>query len=308
MIVVAPIAYLRHAGSSYTASSGSPVAEAGWMAWIENYASQRACTRPVLSVPVPEEQLATKLAEGPRVADLHLEKPFLNLVNESDNDQPFNHYQPPHHDQEMTESQEEQVFPDYCNSFSRSTCFDVEAFLEDGFTDDENTDCLSSCAWTKSRQPVLAEKPAATNPSVSAYPAEITPGRYRIVDNLGFVTETVLTDNDVDLFAASEKKPADHYVLRQGPRTIFFVRLMPPVTARRIQYFQMYHEWIGKMSSGNVQPLAQTLSRYMAPGLGMTEDSLQQMTTFTRKMWQEVIRPATLPARLSDSPQNEGWR
>ncbi|QDU81464.1 hypothetical protein Pla110_32060 [Polystyrenella longa] len=147
----------------------------------------------------------------------------------------------------------------------------------------------------------------AENQAKKAFPKDITPGHYRVVDNLGLVTEVVITDTEIDLFTNKDHESNDHYVLRQGERVIYFIRLKSPVTARQNQVIQRHDHWISRMNREHVGPTIQMMLEYAMP-VDQATAAMRSTASQALEAYQQMGETLEQPTRLSNGLEDEQLR
>ncbi|MCA9039499.1 MAG: hypothetical protein KDA65_04030 [Planctomycetaceae bacterium] len=222
---------------------------------------------------------------------------------------------------------EEPSLSEACADFTAATGIDLQRWWDRHVVGMDGWQFLRNMSGRQHRAPALAERPVESpflfssyqvqKPELTrerqieqvaereiqkAFPDDITPGHYRVVDNLGLVTEVVITDEELNVFQAPKNEVADHYVLHQGDRAIYFIRLKSPVTARQNGYLQMLDQWISRINREHVDPSVRTMMSYAFP-MEKAESSLRQISNQAVEVYQQIGESFAKPTRLTTSPE-----
>lgn len=136
-----------------------------------------------------------------------------------------------------------------------------------------------------------------------SFPDDITMGHYRIVDNLGLVTEVVVTAKDLKKGPMRATESSDYYVLEQGDRKIYFVRLKSPVANRPLQLIQVLEEWIVRANQEYLAPMIRTMA-WNGLQLYDAEVNIRSMANRALKMYEMVDQRLESTARVSSKPES----
>ncbi|MEZ6048113.1 MAG: hypothetical protein R3C11_21560 [Planctomycetaceae bacterium] len=300
LVAATPLFCLKFAGEIQPLVSNGGAYDL--LAMLENYADPARTDREIMSdefLVLSDEMLGAAIAE-----------PMLNVV--SDNDFFAAWFEHP--------QQTEPTLQESYQALISVTGIDPMQVWNEQVMGQDGWKMLRTLAGMPERTPVMAERPVVPSPFVFAshkpkmqvitqveenrdFPADITAGRYRVVDNLGLVTEVVLTNEDIREIG-SEKTTLQTTMscIRESADLLHPVEAS--VSARQYHYLLMYNQWISLMNQKHVEPTVRVMLKYALP-MDKAENSIRRVAGMAEKMWMKMDQAISAPTQLSNGPQKE---